>query len=111
MDWESDDPPRRLAEGTSPAWRPARITATPAILDVYPLAVGTTWVYSVTLDEDVIGHWTGRVTETVTAVEQQGEGLTFRCHEHLEQTGRRFTAGGPDDLHGGRQGDLGDSPG
>jgi hypothetical protein len=69
MDWEAEDPPYRLAEGTSPAWRPARATATPAILDVYPLAVGTTWVYSVTLDEEVIGHWTGRVTETVTAIE------------------------------------------
>lgn len=80
LDWESDDPPRRLADGISPTWRPApRVTATPAILDVYPLAVGTTWVYSVTLDENVIGHWTGPVTETVTSVEQQGQGLIFRA--------------------------------
>ncbi len=84
LDWESDDPPRCLVDGYSPAWRPVPVTAMPAILDVYPLAVGTTWVYSVTLDENVIGHWTGPVTETVTSVEQQGEGLIFRAELDTE---------------------------
>ena len=54
----------------------------PTILDVFPLAVGTTWVYSVTLDtilKDQAIHWTGVVTETITEASQQGNGWIFRA--------------------------------
>ena len=56
---------------TTPATRPA-------ILDVFPLSVGATWVYSVTVDDVVEYHWTGLVTETITAGKPQGAGWIFQ---------------------------------
>jgi hypothetical protein len=56
---------------TAPATRPA-------ILDAFPLSVGATWVYSVTVDDVVEYHWTGLVTETITASKSQSTGWIFQ---------------------------------
>ncbi len=52
----------------------------PSILDVFPLGMGATWVFRVTLDyaegHDVI-HWTGNVTETITRAVQQDDAWLF----------------------------------
>jgi hypothetical protein len=60
---------------TSPA---TTLAARPAILDVFPLSIGATWVYSVTVDDVVEYHWTGPVTETITAGKPQGLGWIFQ---------------------------------
>jgi len=56
----------------------ATSAARPAILDVFPLSVGATWIYSVTLDDVVEFHWTGLVTETITAGKTQGAAWIFQ---------------------------------
>ena len=50
----------------------------PAILDVFPLSAGATWVYSITVDDVAEYHWTGLVTETITAGKPQGLGSVFQ---------------------------------
>jgi hypothetical protein len=73
-------------------------TSTPTVvrtvvLDIFPLAIGSTWIYSVTLDyaegESVI-HWAGAVTETVAVVNQQGDAWVFRIERQTEPDGIPF---------------------
>ncbi len=52
----------------------------PSVLGVFPLGLGTTWVYSVTLNYDRNNsslRWTDTVTETVTDVTHQGDARIF----------------------------------
>lgn len=69
---------------------PARL----AILDAWPLAVGTTWVYSVTVDEAALGHWTGLVTETITAADRREGAWVFQSelqgHPLMARSGTRL---------------------
>jgi hypothetical protein len=54
----------------------------PAILALIPLRAGATWVYSVTLEYQEgyrPVHWTGIVTETITAARREGNGRVFRA--------------------------------
>lgn len=59
-------------------------------LAAYPLEVGAQRVYSVTVDEDLLGHWTGLVTETITGAQEQRPAWVFSA----EVTGHPlYTAG------------------
>ena len=64
-----------VAPASPAATRPA---TRPAILDIFPLSVGATWVYSITVDDVVEYHWMGPVTETITAGQPQGAGWIFQ---------------------------------
>jgi len=59
----------------------------PALRDVFPLTVDATWVYSVTLDYAEGGqlrHWTGTITETVSAATERAGAWVFL----VQETGR-----------------------
>jgi len=73
-------PTQPTATATVAPTSPATTTsaARPAILDVFPLSVGATWVYSVTVDDVMEYHWAGPVTETITAGKPQGLGWIFQ---------------------------------
>ena len=73
-------PAQSTATATVAPASPAATTpaAHPAILDIFPLSVGATWVYSVTVDDVVEYHWMGPVTETITAGKPQGLGWVFQ---------------------------------
>jgi|GEM_PF-2691433 len=73
--WDFEDPQRQsllLLLDLPPAPPP------PAILEVFPLGLGHTWVYSVTVAESLLGEWAGVITQTVTAVHAEEGGWLFR---------------------------------
>ncbi len=47
------------------------------ILQAYPLEVGAMRIYSVTVAEDRLGQWTGRVTETIVSTQEHGTAWVF----------------------------------
>ncbi len=52
----------------------------PSVLEVFPLRLGATWVYSVTVDYDwnqKPARWTGTVTETVSSMAERGDARVF----------------------------------
>jgi hypothetical protein len=76
------------------------VATRPPILDVYvfPLEIGATWVYSVTLDYEEGGeihHWTGPITQTITSSSQRNAAWVFLAEEtrghplHVHPYGRQ----------------------
>jgi hypothetical protein len=58
-------------------------TGEPSVLELVPLGLGASWVYSVTLnnpgdEENAPLHWTGTVTETITDVQRVLNAWTYR---------------------------------
>ena len=86
-------PPAATVAITSILFATATPAARPAI-QVFPLSVGATWVYSVTIDDVVELHWTGLVTETITSSQPQGDGTVFQSelqgHPFRSQPGDRL---------------------
>lgn len=85
-------PPRLTTDMATSTPAPGSLTERPPILDVFPMMVGTTWVYSVTTEtiedgETLVEH--GVITETVTEGRQEGVALIFRVT--AEQSGAEAT--------------------
>ncbi|MCU0500742.1 MAG: hypothetical protein MUC51_03075 [Anaerolineae bacterium] len=71
-------------------------TGEPSVLELVPLGLGASWVYSVTLiipgdEENAPLYWTGVVTETITDVQQMLNAWTYRS----ETTGQPALASPP----------------
>ncbi len=83
----SPTPEPTVAPTPTPRPRPALSatlrTGEPSVLELVPLGLGVSWVYSVTLntpgdEENAPLHWTGAVTETITDVQRVLNAWTYR---------------------------------
>ena len=66
-----------------PALSPTLHTGEPSVMELVPLGLGASWVYSVTLnypgdEENAALHWSGVVTETITDVQRVLNAWTYR---------------------------------